>query len=76
MENTKEEFELSKNFRWHKIDEDSIPDYDWDAEFVVRLKNGNKRIVYWSCGSLKDRVNGEHIPLDAILLWIQLPKEN
>lgn len=76
MENTRKDFELTPTYRWHNINEEAIPtDIDWDNEFVVRLKNGNKRIVYSSFGRLKDRINGEHIPIDVIKLWIQLPKE-
>ena len=77
MENIRKGFELTPTYRWHNINEEPIPtDGNWDNEFVVRLKNGNKRIVYSSCGRLKDRINGEHIPTDVIMLWVQLPKEN
>ena len=77
MENTRKGFELTPVYRWHNIDEEPIPTDDpWDNEFVIRLKNGNRRIVYLSCGRLKDRINGEYIPTDVIMLWVQLPKEN
>ena len=77
MKNTRKGFEFTPTYRWHNIDEEPIPtDGNWDNEFVVCLKNGNKRIVYSSCGRLKDRINGEHIPTDVIMLWVQLPKEN
>jgi hypothetical protein len=77
MENTRKGFELTPTYCWHNIDEEPIhTDGNWDNEFVVRLKNGNKRIVYSSFGRLKDCINGEYIPTDVIMLWVQLPKEN
>lgn len=65
-----------KVYGWHNIDEEPIPTDDWNNEFVVRLKNGNKRIIFWDIYTFKDCVTGEHIPNDVIKLWMQLPKEN
>ena len=70
-------FELTPTFFWHDNEKEPIPtENNWDIDYVVRLKNGNKRIVFWDIHTFKDVVNGEHIPLDFIKLWIKLPKEN
>ena len=76
MENTRPAFELTPTYCWHDIDKEPIPTDNWLNDFVVRLKNGNKRIIFWDIYTFKDCVTGEHIPIDVIKLWIQLPKEN
>ena len=76
MENTRKEFELTPTFCWHDNEKEPIPTKDnWEKDYVVRLYNGNKRIVFWSTYTFKDCVTGEHIPLDTIKLWILLPRE-
>ena len=75
MKNTRKEFKLTPIFRWHDNEKEPIPKDNWEKDYVVRLKNGNKRIVYWSIHTFKDCVTGEHIPLDVIKLWLQLPEE-
>jgi hypothetical protein len=77
MKNTRKDFELTPIYRWHDNEKEPIPTEDnWEKDYVVRLYNGNRRIVYWDIHTFKDCVTGEHIPLDVIKLWIELPKEN
>ena len=77
MKNTRKNFELTPIYHWHDNEKEPIPTKNnWDIDYVVRLYNGNKRLVFWSTHTFKDCVTGEHIPLDVIKLWIELPKEN
>lgn len=62
--------------RWHKTEEEPLPmESQWETEYAVRLWNGNKRIIYWDIHTYKDVVSGEHIPPEAVKLWIKLPPE-
>ena len=61
--------------QWHDLRKDSndLPKESRNT-FCVVLKNGNERLMYWSTGRTKDVVTGEHIPLDFIVRWFEIPQ--
>ena len=62
--------------QWHDLRKDpqDLPKESRNTFYVV-LKNGNERLMYWSTGRIKDVVTGEHIPLDFIVRWCEIPEE-